>query len=116
MPSVVLDSDADAGSPEGGWEFVAERDGAAGLLGGLTDLDPDATYTKSELADRTGVPLKTIYLNDLAAELADLGALAAVEEDDTGSETTYRLVADSDLLAAAEAFDDAYRRERADSE
>jgi hypothetical protein len=106
-------------TPTGGWEFVAEREGAARLLGALADLDDGTAYTKTEIAERTGVARKTLYLNDLVAECADLGLLAPVdpdgaEDDAADGETQYRVVSDSDLLAAAAAFDDAYRSQRAD--
>jgi len=105
-------------TPTGGWEFIAEREGAAELLGALADLDDGDTYTKTEIAERTGVARKTLYLNDLVAECADLGLLAPVdtegESDDAGAdgETQYRVVSDSDLLAATAAFDEAYRSQR----
>ena len=104
--------------PAGGWEFVAEREGAAELLGALADLEEGVTYTKTEIAERTGVARKTLYLNDLVSECADLGVLTAADDgtdaeaDGADGEARYRVVPDSDLLAAAAAFDDAYRNQR----
>ena len=56
---------------DGGWAFVADSDGAAELLATLVELDDD-TYTRSKLSERSGVPLKTLYFDDLIGELVDL--------------------------------------------
>ncbi|WP_415381148.1 hypothetical protein [Halosimplex sp. TS25] len=108
----MLDTDPsdDAGDDAGAWAFVADSDGAAKLFGTLVDLDADDAYTRSELAERSGVPLKTLYLNDLIAAFVDRGVLETeVAPSDDEGEPRYRVVPDSDLLAAAAAFEDAYR-------
>ena len=111
----MIDTDpsgGDADAPDGGWAFVANCDGAAKVLDVLIELDPDETYTRSEVADRAGVPLKTIYLNDLLDRYVDLGVLTENTgggESPTGEETEYRICSDSTLLDAAATFDDAYR-------
>ncbi|WP_436909914.1 hypothetical protein [Halosimplex marinum] len=103
-------SDGSGGPPDGGWAFVADSDGAAELLGTLVGLNDERAYTRSDLAERSGVALKTLYLNGLVDEFVDLGLLVrAVDADDEETEPQYRVAADSDLLAAARAFDDAYR-------
>ncbi|WP_459192364.1 hypothetical protein [Halosimplex sp. J119] len=108
----MLDTDpSDGGADDdGGWAFVADSDGAAKLFGTLVELDTEDAYTRSELAERSGVPLKTLYLNDLIAAFVDLGVLETeVAPSDDDGEPSYRVVPDSDLLVAAEAFEDAYR-------
>ncbi|WP_123533038.1 hypothetical protein [Halosimplex salinum] len=110
----MLDTDPSGGddAPDGGWAFVADRDGAARLIDALLDLDADETYTRSEIADRAGVPLKTLYLNGLLEECADLGLLSQAGgdgESPTGEETRYHVHADSTILEAAAVFDDACR-------
>ncbi|QPV63463.1 hypothetical protein I7X12_02165 [Halosimplex litoreum] len=103
-------SDGSDGPPDGGWAFVAASDGAADLLETLTELNAERAYTRSDLSERSGVPLKTLYLDGLLDEFVDLGALVrADDEADDESEPQYRVAADSDLLDAARAFDDAYR-------
>ncbi|QLH77683.1 hypothetical protein HZS55_10380 [Halosimplex rubrum] len=102
-------SDGSDGQPDGGWAFVATSDGAANLLGTLTELNAERAYTRSDLSERSGVPLKTLYLNGLLDEFVDLGLLVrADDEGDDETEPQYRVAADSDLLDAARAFDDAY--------
>jgi hypothetical protein len=106
----MLDTDPSDGSPDGGWAFVAASDGAADLLGTLTELNAERAYTRSDLSERSGVALKTLYLDGLLDEFVDLGLLVrADDEADDESEPQYRVAADSDLLDAARAFDDAYR-------
>ncbi|WP_436932260.1 hypothetical protein [Halosimplex halobium] len=102
-------SDGSDGSPDGGWAFVADSDGAADLLGTLVDCNDERAYTRSDLAERSGVPLKTLYLDGLLDEFVALGVLVrADDESDEETEPQYRVAGDSDLLAAARAFDDAY--------
>ena len=109
----MLDSNTsgDTGD-DGGWTFVADSDDAAELLATLVELDDD-TYTRSELSERSGVPLKTLYLDDLIGEFVDLGVLSRVDSptdgDDQEGEPEYSLERNSALLDAAAAFDDAYR-------
>jgi len=108
----MLDSGSSAETGDGGWTFVADSDGAAELLGTLVELDDD-TYTRSELSERSGVPLKTLYLDDLIGEFVDLGVLSKADSradgDEEEGEPEYSVDADSALLDAAAAFDDAYR-------
>jgi hypothetical protein len=110
IDAAMLDTDPSDGPPDGGWAFVAASDGAADLLGTLTELNAERAYTRSDLSERSGVPLKTLYLDGLLDEFVDLAALGrADDEADDESEPQYRVAADSDLLDAARAFDDAYR-------
>jgi hypothetical protein len=94
-----------------GWEFVAERESMAPLIDTLLALDSEATYTKTEIAEHADVPLKTLYLNDVLEECADLGVLQRVDAPESG-ESVYRVADDSDILDAAAAFDDAYQSSR----
>jgi len=102
--------------PATGWSLVATRDEAAQLLAGLVDLEADAVYAKSELAEASGVPMKTLYLTEFLADLEDLGVLARVESGDDDAETEFRLRGDSDVLAAAREFDRAVAAAQAPSE
>ncbi|MHB9286690.1 hypothetical protein ACKVMT_06575 [Halobacteriales archaeon Cl-PHB] len=90
-----------------GWSLVAEHDEAAALLATLVDLDTDETYTKSELAEASGVALKTLYLVDTLDAFVDVGLLEQAGEDSYDDESSFRLVADSEVLEAARAFDGA---------
>jgi len=111
----MIDTDpsgGDADAPDGGWAFVADCDGAAKVLDALLELDPDDTYTRSEVADRADVPLKTIYLNDLLDRYVQLGVLAEDTgggESPTGKESQYEVRTNSPVFQAAASFDDAYR-------
>lgn len=96
----------------GGWAFVADNESAARLIDAVLDLDASEEYTKTAIAEQSGVPLKTLYLNDLLADCVDLGLLTEVGITEDGSEACYRVNEDSDLLQAAAAFDDAFRRQR----
>jgi hypothetical protein len=88
----------------GGWTVVADADGAAALVGAILQLDADDHYTRSELADAAGVPLKELYLSDALSELVDAGLLESVSD---AEEATYVIDADSSVYEAATAFDDA---------
>ncbi|MFB6141376.1 MAG: hypothetical protein ABEJ26_13195 [Halosimplex sp.] len=93
---------------ETGWTFVAEHDAAARLFDAALDLDADETYTRDQLAEASGVALKTLYLNDLVGEFVEIGVFAAVDATEDGEQDRYRLDEDSDLLAAARAFDETF--------
>lgn len=88
-----------------GWSFVADNDGAARLLGAVLELDPDETYTKSDIASAADVPMKRLYLSDALEGLVEVGVLSAVE--DGGEAPTYEVDADSAVYREAAAFDDA---------
>lgn len=64
-----------------GWRFVAEHEEMASALGAIVHLDTDGTYTRSELADAAGVPLKDLYLADTLSALADIGVLERIDSD-----------------------------------
>ncbi|QCC49996.1 hypothetical protein [Halapricum salinum] len=92
----------------GGWALVADNDGAAALIGAVLELDPDHSYTRSELADAAGVPLKDLYLSDALDELAAIGLLESVQD---AEEATYEIVGDSTVYERAAAFEDAVREQ-----
>jgi hypothetical protein len=94
-------------APDSGWRLIATRDEAAALVGAIVDLDSGREYTRSELADAADVPLKTLYLVDTLEDLVDVGILDRVDDSADDSEACYALDEDSDVLAAARAFDDA---------
>jgi hypothetical protein len=92
---------------ETGWAVVAGTDGVARLLGTLDELDPEATYTRSDLSDRSGVALKTLYLDGAIDECVSLGVFERVDDDD--AEPCYRIDQTNDVARAARRFDDAVR-------
>jgi hypothetical protein len=92
---------------ETGWAVVAETDGAARLLGTLDDLYPDETYTRSDISDRSGVPVKTLYLDGAIDECVSLGVFERVEAGD--GEPRYRIDRTNEVVQAARQFDDAVR-------
>jgi hypothetical protein len=93
---------------ETGWTALAETEGAVELVGALAALDDtDGSFTRSELADLAGVPVKTLYLDGTVETCVDLGLLARIEDD--GGEPRYRVDPESDVLRAAERFDAAVR-------
>jgi hypothetical protein len=95
---------------DSGWQFVAQRESAARLLDTLLALDAGTPYTKTEIAEAAGIPLKTLYLSGVLEECADLDVLQRV--DDEGGEARYVVNEESALLEAAAAFDDAYRNQQ----
>jgi hypothetical protein len=96
-----------ADGPSSGWEFVAEREGAAMLLDAFLRLDGDESYTKTELAEAADVPLKRLYLSDSLEDMVRFGVLESVESRD--GEDTYSINEDSDILIAAATFDESFR-------
>jgi hypothetical protein len=90
--------------PDTGWELVAADEHAADLVATLLELDREAVYTRSEIADRAGVPMKTLYLDETLEAFADAGMLERVESEETEPAFTVR---EGTPLAAAREFDDA---------
>lgn len=98
--------DAEAGQESAtGWKRVAQYDEAAAVVGAVLELDPDVQYTKTELSDAAGVPLKTLYLDGTLDEMVDIGLLE--KHDPDGEETVFSAAVDSGVYEAATAFDDA---------
>jgi len=92
----------------GGWTLLADNDGASALVDAVLELDPDRTYTRSELADAAGVPLKELYLSDALGVLVDIGLLESVSE---AEEATYVIADDSAVYERAAAFEAAVREQ-----
>ena len=89
-------------SDDTAWHVVAEHDDAAALIDTLLELDPEASFTKTELSDRADVPLKSLYLNGTLDAITELGLLEKRERD--GEEPLYSVADDSDAFAAARSF------------
>jgi hypothetical protein len=95
---------------DSGWGFVADHDSMATIIDTLLDLDPEETYTRSELADETGIALKTLHLMDDVDGLVDLGMLDEHHPED--EEVYYTVNADSPVLDAAREFERAVEDNR----
>jgi len=96
-----------------GWAHVAAHDGAAAVIDAALELDPADRYTKTELSDAAGVPLKTLYLDGTLEELVAVGLLE--KHGDEGEETTFSVDDGSPVFEAARAFDDAVRDRQSDA-
>lgn len=86
-----------------GWELIAENEGAASIVGAVLDLDAEKIYTRSELAEAAGVPLKELYLSETVSTLADVGLLRPVDNE---GELTYAIEDGSDVYERAAAFEE----------
>lgn len=95
---------------ETGWGFVAQGDSIATMIDTLLRLDPADSFSRSELAEETGIPLKTLHLMDDVERAVEIGLLEKHQQD--GEEVHYTVNEDSDVLAAAEGFGDAVRSQR----
>jgi hypothetical protein len=95
-----------------GWHVVAEAEELPTIIDTVLSLDTDRTYTRSELAEASGIPLKTLHLKDDVAYAVELGMLA--KHDDDGEEVAYSVNPDSDVLDAARAFGEAVSAARSD--
>jgi len=91
--------------PETGWGHVASHDDAPAVIDTLLRLDPETTYTKTELSDEAGVALKSLYLDGTLDHLVEMGFLE--KHADEGEEALFSVDVDTDVFEAAVAFDDA---------
>lgn len=98
--------------PDSGWDLVTREDDAAAIIGTLIELDPEEEYARSELAEEANVPLKTLYLVDTLDELVDVGMLERVDDESDDSEPRFSLNDDSEVLSAAQSFDEAFFEKR----
>jgi len=94
----------DATDAPQGWQFVVEHEEMAPVLGALIQLDTGETYTRAELADAAGVPLKDLYLADTLAALADVGVLERIDGD---GEARYAIDHQSTVYERAADFEQA---------
>ncbi|MDS0282970.1 hypothetical protein [Haloarcula onubensis] len=91
--------------PETGWGHVASHDDAPAVIDTLLRLDPETTYTKTELSDEAGVALKSLYLDGTLDHLVEMGFLE--KHADEGEELLFSVDSDTAVFEAAVAFDDA---------
>jgi len=98
--------------PETGWANVATHDDAPAVIDTLLRLDPEATYTKTELSNEAGVPLKTLYLDGMLDHLVEMGFLEKHREG--GEEVLFSVDAGTAVFEAAAAFDEAIADRLAD--
>ena len=99
--------------PDTGWGHVAEHDEAPAVIDAILLLEPGTAYTKTELSDAAGVPLKTLYLDGTLEHLVTMGFLEKHEAE--GEETTYSVDQDSRVYETARGFDAAVA-ERVDAD
>lgn len=97
-----------ADSTTSGWERVANEDEAATVIAGLLEVDANGEYTRSELAEAVGIPLKTLYLIEILDELETAGMLKRIDDPDDESEASFVINKDSEVYKAAETFDSAF--------
>jgi hypothetical protein len=97
---------------ETGWGFVAENDEVATIISIALTMEEGQTYSRSELAERTEISLKTLHLMDDVEHVVDLGMLEKHDAD--GEEVAYSINADSDLLEKAREFGDAVTAARSE--
>lgn len=90
-----------------GWELLTQHDEATQVLAALLDLDPETEYTRSDIADAAGIPMKTLYLTDAIEAFVDIGLLQRSGGGESDTETRFTLNGDSEVLTAARAFDEA---------
>ena len=91
--------------PETGWGHVATHDDAPAVIDTVLRLDPEATYTKTELSDEAGVALKSLYLDGTLDQLVEMGFLEKHADD--GEEALFSVATGTDVFEAAAACDDA---------
>lgn len=87
-----------------GWELIAQEDEAAAVIAGLLEIEPDTEYTRSELADAVGLPLKTLYLIEILDTLETAGMLDRVDDVEAESEACFKINSNSDIYEAAMEF------------
>jgi hypothetical protein len=95
-----------------GWHVIAETEEMPTIIDTILELDDDRTYTRSELADASDIPLKTLHLMDDVSVAVELGMLE--KHDPEGEEVSYSVDPDSDVLAKARAFGEAVSAARSD--
>jgi Fe2+ or Zn2+ uptake regulation protein len=90
--------------PETGWGHVAAHDDAPAVIDTLLGLDPEATYTKTELSDEAGVTLKSLYLDGTLDHLVAMGFLQ--KHADEGEEILFSVDTETAVFEAAAAFEE----------
>ena len=95
---------ADTGSATG-WGHVADHEEAPAVVDAILRLEAGTAYTKTELSEAAGVPLKTFYLDGTFDHLVDMGFLEKRAAE--GEAVRYAVDTDSEVYATAAAFDEA---------
>lgn len=99
-------------TPETGWAFIADNDEVATIISTALGMEADRTYSRSELAEKTGIALKTLHLMDDVEHVVELGVLDKHQSD--GEEVAYSVNEDSTVLEKAREFGDAVTAAKAD--
>ncbi|MFB6180168.1 MAG: hypothetical protein ABEI77_10645, partial [Halorientalis sp.] len=60
---------------ETGWSLIAASDEIAAIIDAALRMDGEETYSRSELAETTGIALKTLHLSDDVDRAVSLGVL-----------------------------------------
>ena len=97
---------------ETGWAFIAGADEIPTIINTALSMEADERYTRSELAEETGIPLKTLHLMDDVEHVIDLGVLE--KHDSDGEEVSYSVNTDSKVLQTARKFGDAVTAAQSD--
>lgn len=95
-----------------GWAFIADTDEIPTIISTALRMDANERYTRSELAEETGIPLKTLHLMDDVEHVIDLGVLE--KHDTDGEEVSYSVNSDSEVLQTAREFGDAVATAQSD--
>ena len=95
--------DAETDDPDTGWGHVATHDDAPAVIDTLLRLDPADRYTKTELSDEAGVPLKSLYLDGTLDHLVEMGFLEKHAHE--GEEVLFSVDTETAVFEAATAFD-----------
>lgn len=89
--------------PDTGWGHLTTHDDAPAVIDTLLRLDPAETYTKTELSERAGVALKSLYLDGTLDHLVEMGFLE--KHGHEGEETLFSVDTETEVYDAAVAFD-----------
>ncbi|MFD1587460.1 hypothetical protein ACFR9U_10725 [Halorientalis brevis] len=97
---------------ETGWAFVADNDEVATIINTALTMEEGETYSRSELAEMTGIALKTLHLMDDVEHVVELGILEKHQSE--GEEVAYSVNEDSTVLEKAREFGDAVTAAQSD--
>jgi hypothetical protein len=97
------DADDPETETETGWGHLTTHDDAPAVIDTVLRLDPAETYTKTELSERAGVALKSLYLDGTLDHLVEMGFLEKHGGD--GDEALFSVDTETDVYEAAVAFD-----------
>lgn len=97
------DGTDDTSDPDTGWGHVATHDDAPAVIDTLLRLDPVETYTKTELSEAAGVPLKSLYLDGTLDHLVEMGFLEKHGQE--GDEALFSVDTETEVYDAALTLD-----------